>query len=277
VTYCSSLDIEVTAEPSFTFLRQLSKQTIWACANVIAARWPESIKLKTSRDAEVTEALPLENVDQTTQQRPQTALFNTLAVSQELATSGDSEIQHLRVPYGVCATTSDNGSIFSNDSKEENEYNLMAIVEGHKGEVLISVDSQAPRSFIVRPALDELGECREYSIPVRDSGPEAYTSPLNPEESIVPTKFVKLKLHMYQIGEQLKIKLIIFEVPKTPNGFQVILGRDAIRMLGGWKLFRRIEEANAEGTNAAAAVNNSFAPIRRAKKSKSMVPEHGKE
>jgi hypothetical protein len=158
----------------------------------------------------------------------------------------------------------------SEASDDANEYTLMVRCLDLVGiELRASTDTGAADSFIFSSAIDRIGRSKFKIRPIPPGKVKPFKNPIDPDNVIVPTEFVRLPLGNDVIGLNATADLKIFELPEGTNGFEIILGRPFIRKCGGPRFLTKVVVVSQNDPRLAVARDNSFGTILKGKESKS--------
>ena len=128
-------------------------------------------------------------------------------------------------------------------------------------------DTGSPANFISQSGLDKIGLYTARPIPVGKL--KEYTSPVNPEETIVPREFVRLMLLHPTVGLHDMVDLKIFDIPADPEGFDVILGRGFLRNHNDPLFLSKVTKASAHDPRLSSNMDNTIRVILNGKTPKS--------
>jgi hypothetical protein len=141
-------------------------------------------------------------------------------------------------------------------------------------ELLALFDTGCPHNFIFPLGLAKLGSIKWHPLPPgRDGKLKGYTSPINPDHTIVPKYFVRVILWNTRIGLIDRVDLKIVQLPEgtstRTDGADIILGRRLFNKHGDPSLLEKVVEANAEDPRLAAINDNSISVLLKSKTSRS--------
>lgn len=162
----------------------------------------------------------------------------------------------------------------SDDSDNPNPYSLEADVQSPEGWVegcVVSTDTGSEGDFLFLSALDKIGPLDKVIFPIPPRKLKRYVNPFDPSKEITPLYYVNLPLRNRSVGLNHTIKLKLLDVPEGTNGYDIVLGHNAIDGLGDPNFLAKVKNANADGPRLAAnhGGNNLFGALLKVKKSKS--------
>jgi hypothetical protein len=155
-------------------------------------------------------------------------------------------------------TKADDTNSSDGEIEASNEYDLIVEaenVDGGSTKLRVSFDTQCPTNFIFKSALDKLGLVKAFPLPkTKTYGAFGQT--------VVPKEFARVTLWNHQIGLHSREKLKIVDIPGFEDGFQILIGRQTIRKLGGSKWLGVIERANAHNPKLPVVANRPIGLLR---------------
>jgi len=173
-------------------------------------------------------------------------------VSPDLSPTGSAAASSIKThdeePSGTITSSSvpDDTESEISYKDEENECWPMVKVEaedlnGARHNLLAILDSQAPDNFISSENLKKIGSVKTYPFLARQL--KIFSNSVNPEGTLCPTHFARVKLHIAEIGYFTE-SLRVLNVPDhVVDGFGIIiLGGGFMRQHGGMSLFERIAD-----------------------------------